>query len=184
MRRFAACLIGRLRRPVVRVLVARIILPHRAAVPSPPGPRLETLPSFTSVLLLPALDDKLVGALVVPRFLAQGRERPGRLRMIALDTPFATAMRMIHGVHGYAANRGTDAAPPRAPGLPEGFILVVKVAHLANRGHTVHGKFADFARRQFHESNFALLAQQLRGTAGRAPDRAPGCAPWSPAECA
>src|SRR5215472_3701497 len=167
MRRFAACLTGRLRRPVVRVLVARIISASPGCSSFAARSCLKSLPPLTSVLLLPALDNKLVGALVVPRFFAKRRERPGRLRMIALDAPFATAMRMIHGVHGYTANRGTDAAPARAPGLSKAFILVVEVAHLANRGHTVHGKLADFARRQFHEGNFALLAQQLRGTASR-----------------
>src|SRR5439155_1404102 len=130
----------------------------------------------TSVALLPALDNKLVGALVVPGLFAQRRESPGRLRMIALDAPFTAAVRMIHGVHGYAADRGPDAPPTRAPGLSEGFILMVEIAHLANRGHAIHGKFANFAGRQLYESDLAFLAQQLRRAACRTNDlsAAPG----------
>src|SRR5205814_6609991 len=56
--------------------------------------------------LLPALDNVLVGALVVSRLLPQCRESPRRLRMIALYLAFAAAVRMIHGVHGHAAYGG------------------------------------------------------------------------------
>src|SRR5690242_6800177 len=121
MRRFAACFTGWLRRPAVRVLVARIISAltellflHRPVLPQ--------FCWYPLLLLLPALDNELVGALVVPGLLAQRREGPGRLRMIALYLAFAAAVRMIHGVHGHTANRRPDAAPARAPGLSEGFV--------------------------------------------------------------
>src|SRR2546429_8211371 len=93
-----------------------------------------------------------------------------------LDAPFTAAVRMIHGVHRYAADRGPDAPPTRAPGLSEGFILMVEIAHLANRGHAIHGKFANFAGRQLYESDLAFLAQQLRRAACRTNDlsAAPG----------
>src|SRR5690349_11142157 len=156
--RFAVRFTGRLRRPAVRVLVARIIFCltgllflHR------PVSRLSFLQSFTStsVVLLPALDNEFVGALVVPGLLAQRRESPGRLRMIALDAPFAAAVRVIHGVHGDAANRWPDAAPARAPGFSEGFVLMVQIAYLANCGHAIHGKLANFAGRQLQYCDFA-----------------------------
>src|SRR2546430_9844413 len=74
--------------------------------------------------LLPALDNVLVGALVVSRLLAQRRESPGRLRMIALDLTFAASVRVIHRVHGHAANRRPNPAPTCAAGLSEGFVLM------------------------------------------------------------
>src|SRR5205085_7780991 len=133
-----------------------------------PGCSAFTARSFASVpccrlllsfyFLLPALDNKLVGALVVPGLLAERRERPGRLGMIALDAPFAASVRMIHRVHGYAANRGPGAAPPCTPGLSIGFVLMVEIAHLANRCHSIHGEFANFAGRQFHQRDVAFLA--------------------------
>jgi hypothetical protein len=36
------------------------------------------------------------------------------LRVIALDLAFTAAVRVIHRVHGDAANRGTNALPARA----------------------------------------------------------------------
>jgi len=117
---------------------------------------------FNLIRRMSALDNVLVGTLVMPGLLAQCRESPGRLRMIALHAPFAAAVRVIHRIHGHAANRGPNAAPARPPGLSEGFVLMVEIAHLANRGHAIHGKLANFARRQLHQRDFAFLAQQLR----------------------
>src|SRR5262249_4632617 len=99
-----------------------------------------------SSLLLPALDDVLVGALVVTRLLAQRRKRPRRHRVIALHAAFTTAVRVIHRVHCHSANGGTNTKPPRAAGLAERFILMVEVADLANRRHAIHGKLANFTR--------------------------------------
>src|SRR6266576_47733 len=122
--------------------------------------------NFSQVLyLLPALDNVLVGALVVSRLLTQRREGPGRLRMIALDLSFAAPVRMIHGIHGHAANGGFFLVPPRAPGFSVGFVLMVEVADLAHRRHALHGKLAHFAGRQLHQCEITLFAQQLRRTA-------------------
>src|SRR6266568_1843163 len=151
---------GRLRRPAVRV--ARVALIGFALT----GPSFLHRPvsrlrkRLTS--LLPALDNVLVGALVVPRLLAQRREGPRRLRMIALYLAFAAAVRMIHGVHSHAANRRLNTAPACAAGLAEGFVLMVKIAHLADRRHALYGKLANFAGRQLHQSNFTFLAEKLR----------------------
>src|SRR4029077_6320449 len=122
--------------------------------------------NFSNVwYLLPALDNVLVGALVVSRLLAQRRESPGRLRMIALDLAFAAAVRMIHGDHGHAANGGLFPVPPRAAGFAVGFILMVEVADLADRGHALDGKLAHCAGRQLHQREIAFFAQQLRRAA-------------------
>src|SRR5258708_11685459 len=123
--------------------------------------------------LLPALDNVFVGALVVPRLLTQRRESPGRLRMIALDLAFAASVRMIHGVHGHAADRRLFPVPPRAAGLSVCFILMIEVADLANRRHALDGKLAHFAGRQLHQREIALFAQQLPHPPRRTPSFSP-----------
>src|SRR5436309_2016520 len=85
--------------------------------------------------------------------------------MIALDLTFAASVRVIHRVHGHAANRRPNPAPTCAAGLSEGFVLMVEVANLANRGHALHGKLTNFPGRQLHKSYLAFLAQQLRRAA-------------------
>src|SRR5258708_4598110 len=160
--RLAVRFTGRLRRAADRVVcVARIAfaltglaLLHRPAS------------NFSNALyLLPALDNVLVGALVVSRLLTQRREGPGRLRMIAFDLAFAAPVRMIHGIHGHAANGGFLPVPPRAPGFSVGFVLMVEVADLAHRRHALHGKLAHFAGRQLHQREITFFAQQLRRAA-------------------
>src|ERR1700682_404448 len=112
---------------------------HQAALTSPPGFVL------VSTALLPSLNDLLIRTFVPAGFLTQRRESPGRLRVIALDLAFAAPVRMIHRVHAHAAHGGLDAAPPRASGLAESFIFMVKVANLADRSHAIDGKLAHFA---------------------------------------
>src|SRR6266404_6032892 len=162
--RFTGRLVRRLAvRPVRVVLVARMVFySHRAAVRRRPG----SLLVFTS--LLPTLNDLLVRTLVPARLLAQRRESPGRLRVITLDLAFSSAVRMIHRVHGHAAHGGLDAAPPGASGLAKRFILMVKVANLANRGHAIDGKLAHFAAGHLHQRKVAFFAEQLRRATCRA----------------
>src|SRR6266436_4119834 len=114
--------------------------------------------SLTSVL--PTLNDLLVRSLVPAGLLAQRRESPRRLRVIALDLAFPAAVRMIHRIHGHAAHGGLDTAPPRASGLAERFIFMVKVANLANRGHAIDGKLAHFAAGHLHQREIAFLAER------------------------
>src|SRR6266852_4680774 len=117
---------------------------------------------FVSTSLLPALNDLLVRTLVPAGLLAQRWESPGGLRVIALDLALSSAVRMIHRIHGHAAHGGLDAPPPGASGLAERFILMVKVANLANRGHAVDGKLAHFAAGHLHQREVPFLAEQLR----------------------
>src|SRR5260370_10101315 len=137
---------------------------------SPGGSSFATrfLASVNFPFLLPALDNVLVGALVVPRLFPQRREGPWRLRMIALDLAFAASVRMIHGAHCHAANGGLLPVPPRAASFAVSFVLMVEVADLANRRHALDGKLAHFAGRQLHQPDVAFFAQQLRRAAGRA----------------
>jgi hypothetical protein len=113
------------------------------------------------------LHNLAIGALVVPRLLAERREGPRRLRVIALDLAFTTAVRVIDGVHGHAAHGGLHAVPPRASGFTVGFILMIEIANLANRRHAIHGKLANFAGRHLHQREVALFAEQLRRSARR-----------------
>src|SRR5258708_599875 len=83
---------------------------HRTALPFPPRSRISCRFVFylyvvTSlhlyfVSLLPSLHNLPIRALVPPRLLAQRREGPRRLRVIALDLAFTTAVRVIDRVHG------------------------------------------------------------------------------------
>src|SRR5437899_40640 len=130
-------------RPARVVRVARMFCSHRTAFRSPSSFQrsLRLFPlrnTYCLTGLLPALDDVFVGALVVPGLFAQRRESPRRLRVVALDLAFASAVRMIDRVHGYAAHRGTNPAPARAACLAESLIFMVEVAHLANRRHAIH----------------------------------------------
>src|SRR5882672_3882488 len=119
--------------------------------------------SLTS--LLPTLNDLLVRSLIPAGLLAQRGESPRRLRVVALDLTFSSAVRMIHRVHGHAAHGGLDAAPPRASGLAERFILMVKVANLANRSHAIDRKLAYFTAGHLHQREIAFFTQKLRRSA-------------------
>ena len=88
--------------------------------------------------------------------------------MIALYAAFTAAVRVVHRVHSHAADGRLDSAPARAPGLAVGFVFVIEVANLADRRHAIHGKLSNFAGGQFHQSDIAFLAEQLRRTAGGA----------------
>jgi hypothetical protein len=118
--------------------------------------RLSALPSFPVKCkslwlegnLLTTLHNVLVCTLVVTRFLAQRRESPGRLRMIAFHAAFPTTVRMVNRVHGHTANRGTNTPPTRTACFAEVFVFMIEIANLANRRHAIHGKLANFAGRQ------------------------------------
>ncbi len=77
--------------------------------------------------------------------------------MVALDFAFTTAVRVVYRVHGHTAHGGFDTAPPRTASLAKIFILVIEIAHLANGGRAIHGKFSYFARRQLDQRQVAPL---------------------------
>src|SRR5215470_8642449 len=131
---------------------------------------LASVTAFHNLKLLTALHNVLVRALVVARLLAQRRESPGRLRMIALYAAFATAVRMVNRVHCHTANRGTNTAPTRTACFAEVLVFMVEVADLANRGHAIHGKLPNFSRGQLDQRNVALFAEQLRRSSRRTND--------------
>src|SRR5579862_3928524 len=132
-----------------------------------PLPLLFLLPLALArpALLLPAFRDYPVGPAVMPRLRAERRESPGRLRVVALHAAFATAMRMVHRIHGYPAHRGAAAMPAGPARFTVGHVLVIEIAHLAHRGHAVQSKPPHLARRQFHQREQPLFAEQLRRSA-------------------
>src|SRR5262249_6437780 len=83
------------------------------------------------LLLLPrvaARHDEFGGRLVAPGLLALGGKTPGSDRMAAARrATFAAAMRVVDRVHGDAAVVRTPAEPPRAAGLANRNIHVVRV---------------------------------------------------------
>src|SRR5258705_1947002 len=151
----------------------RVVLVARMFLLSPGCRSPATWFYFSSLTsLLPTLNDLLVRSLVPAGLLAQRGESPRRLRVVALDLTFSSAVRMIHRVHGHTAHGGLDAAPPRASGLAERFILMVKVANLANRSHAIDRKLAHFAAGHLHQREIAFFTQKLR-RATRGPNRLP-----------
>src|SRR5580765_479231 len=85
--------------------------------------------------------------------------------MITLDATFTASMRMVHRIHGHAANRGTLAMPASPTRLAVSHILMIQVADLADRGHTVDPESPHFTRWQLHQSQIAFLTEQLGSTA-------------------
>src|SRR2546422_7760508 len=150
---------------MLSLLFVSLSLVHsrREALPSPPAFSLSA-----SCLSLPPLDNLLVRALVVPRLRAQRRKTPRRLRVIAFASAFTATVRMVHRVHGHTANRRPAAVPARPARFAVGNVFVIQITHLADGGHAVDRKLANFARGQLHQGEITFLAEKLRCAARRA----------------
>src|SRR5918992_85176 len=85
---------------------------------------------------VPTANDHLSGGLVAPGAEAHGRLAPRRLRRHAGGRlALATAVRVVAGVHHHAAHLRAAAHVAAASGLADLLVLMVQVAHLADRGH-------------------------------------------------
>src|SRR5512146_6663 len=73
----------------------------------------------------------------------------------------AAAVRVIYRVHGDAAVGGTDALPPIASRFADRYVLVIRVADLADSGHALGKHLARFAGRQLEQRVVAFLGDQL-----------------------
>jgi len=82
--------------------------------------------------------------------------------MIALYAAFTTTVRVIYGIHGYAAVGGSLALPASLSSFTVSYILVVEVSDLADSGHAIKTELADFTGRQLDQGDVAFLAEQLR----------------------
>src|ERR1039458_3703474 len=101
-----------------------------------------------SLLTLPG-DDPLIGPLIIAGLEAAGRLAPGCHGVPSAGSlAFAATVRMIHRVHGDAAVVRHLAQPAFPSGLAQRDVLVVHVAHLADRRHAVERHAADFSGRQ------------------------------------
>src|ERR1039458_4937592 len=97
-------------------------------------------------LLRPAADDERISPLVVARLVAPRRLAPRGHRMTAArGLALAAAVRVVHRVHAHAAVGRANALPAVASGLADGYILMVRVAYLANGRHALGQHFAGLA---------------------------------------
>src|ERR1035438_6720544 len=118
--------------------------------------------------LPPAADDERIGPLVVACLEATRRLAPRRDWMTAARGPaFAAAVRMVYRVHGDSAVGRADALPAVASCLADGHILMIRIAHLANRRHALGQHLAGLTRGQLQQGVIALLGHQLRLGSGR-----------------
>src|SRR4029079_8126077 len=87
--------------------------------------------------LLPATRaDDHAARLTAPGPVAHGRLAPRRLgRHPRRGFALAASLRMVSRVHDDASDLGPLAHVPGASGLAEVLVLVIEVAHLADRGH-------------------------------------------------
>src|SRR5580704_3561075 len=117
-----------------------------------------------------ACHDEFRSALVLARLLAPGRLAPRRDRMPAAAG--ATAERMVDRVHGLAADMTAPAHPAAAPGLADRDVHVVRIGHRADGGDAAAVYQALLAGIQAQDYIFAVAADDLRISAGRARDLA------------
>src|ERR1022692_3974728 len=89
--------------------------------------------------------------------LAPRRHRVPAARRLAL----ATAVRVIHRVHRYAAVVGRLPHPALASRLAQRNVFVVHVAHLAHRRHALHRHAPDLGRWQLQKRHPAFAGYQL-----------------------
>ena len=80
---------------------------------------------------------------------------------------FATAVRVVDGVHRNAAVVRLFAEPAGASRLTARHVFMIEVADLANRGHAVDVDLAGFARRELQQRVVGFLRNQLDHRAGR-----------------
>ena len=81
---------------------------------------------------------------------------------------FTSAVWVVDWVHRDAAIGRIDTLPAVASGLADGDVLVVRIAHLANRRHALHQYLARLARGQLEQRVVAFLRNQVDLRTGRA----------------
>src|SRR2546425_1203983 len=87
---------------------------------------------------------------MVPSFLPLRMPAPGRngMRVTLRGFPFAAAVGMVDRILDDAPRLGADAEPARTTGLADAHILVIGVAHHADRGEAHHREIPNLSRRQ------------------------------------
>src|SRR5215472_9541132 len=93
--------------------------------------------------------DESIGALVVARLVSARRLTPRGHRMAATRSlAFPTAVRVINRVHRDAAVVRTESFPADPSRLTDGDVLVIGVAHLPDRRHTILQHLTGLSRGQ------------------------------------
>src|SRR5882672_7563118 len=110
--------------------------------------------------------DHAVGALVVTRLVALGRNAPGRDPVLAALG--AAAMGMVDRVLRDAAGMRADAEPAAAPGLADDDVLLVRIRHRADGREAIEMDLAHLAGTQSQQRIVDVAADQLDERAGRA----------------
>src|SRR5262249_13220318 len=118
------------------------------------------------MLLCLPLHDELIRSFVVSRFVTEGGLSPWSHRVISLHAAFATAVRMVDGVHNDTSDRRTNPHVARPPSFSDRDSLVVKITDLADRRNAVDVHQSYFARRQLDVGVCSFFSNQLRGCAG------------------
>jgi hypothetical protein len=92
--------------------------------------------------------DKLTANIAAAGFIPKGFLAP-RCPGVFFSTvlTLATTMRMVSGGHDYTADRWPDTHVTLAAGLADLDILMLLIAHGANRGHTVNVYHSNFSTR-------------------------------------
>src|SRR3954462_10995564 len=107
------------------------------------------------LFLLPRVaagNDELRGGLVRAGFLALGGKAPRGHGMTSTGgASLATTVWMIDRVHGDAAVVRPPAHPPRAPGLADRDVHVVRIGHRAERAHAAAVHQALLGRMETHD---------------------------------
>src|SRR5829696_1201189 len=117
-----------------------------------------------------AADDVAIGLLaLLAGAVADGRHAPGRLRVVAQRRgALATAVRVVHWIHGRAAGLGAHAHVALAARLAHRDVLVVGVADHADGGAALGAHHAHLAGGQAQRRHVALLGHELDARAGGA----------------
>src|SRR4029079_13516559 len=115
-------------------------------------------------------DDVAVGLLaLLAGAVADRRHAPGRLRVVAQrGGALATAVRVVHRVHGGAARLRAHAHVALAAGLAHGDVLVVGVADDADGRAALGPDLAHLPGGQAQRRHAGVLGHQLDADAGGA----------------
>src|SRR2546426_4431047 len=96
------------------------------------------------------LHDELVASFVVACLIAKRRFTPRRHRVVALNSAFTAAVRMIDRIHHNAANRRPNSQVPSASCLSDRDVLMIQVSYLTDRCYAVHIHQPHLAGGEFH----------------------------------
>src|SRR3954467_13447374 len=108
----------------------------------------------------PAAHDQGIAGLALARAALRLALRVDRVATTR-GLPLTTAVRVVHRVHGDAADGRALALPPHAAGLAPVDVRLLGVAHLPGGGAAAHVDVADLSRRHAQLRQPALTGDEL-----------------------